>query len=290
MRFALPGPTHKRHARFDDPPADLLRRIRGGATIVGTLAKPDLARTLVERGLDRLNISLNAGCQEVYLRTSHRDLWDKAIGFLREVLAEKEKARTERPWVRISHVVTKENIDDMDGMVQICADLGVDQVDFYVMGELPEITHLQLDEDDIAGIHAGIDRWSDVLRAANVVHELPLFVKNLKMRVRHGESQHNPLQKEVPCYIGYNFCVIGPDGVVVPCCYCEETDLGNVNDESFVDIWHDALYKKFRKDCMEMAKNGPLICEECFTTCNRAIENCGIYNKLHPFKPVSMSG
>ena len=39
----------------------------------------------------------------------------------------------------------------------------------------------------------------------------------------------------------------------------------------------------------EMPKNGRWICEECFTTCNRAIEHCHIYNKLHPFKKVSLS-
>lgn len=255
----------------------------------GTLAKPDLARTLVERGLDRLTVSLNAGCRETYLATSNCDLWDKAVAFLEEIKTKKQAAGADRPWVRFSHVVTKENIDDMDGMAQVCADFGANEVDFCVLGELPETTHLQLDEDDIAVIRAGIDRWSTILRSANVVFDLQRFLANLETRVRHGESQHNPLQKKVPCYIGYNFAVIGPDGVVAPCCYCEETVLGNVNEESFVDIWHGSRYTQFRKNSMGIPKSGRWICKECFTTCNRAIEHCHIYNKLHPFNPVSLS-
>jgi len=253
-----------------------------------TLAKPDLARTLVERRLDRLNVSLNAGSREVYLRSNHKDLWDKAVGFLREVLEHRRRDGSERPWVRVSHVVTKENVNDVDGMVRVCTELGVDGVDFYVMGELPETTALQLDDEDIARIREGVPRWTRELDEAGVEHTLPVYIKDLELRARFGEPQHNPLQEKVPCYIGWNFVVIGPDGVVVPCCYCEETHLGNVNEESFVDIWYGHLYRQFRKACLDIPKTGRWICPECFTSCNRAIENTNIYNKLHPFDRVSL--
>lgn len=253
----------------------------------GTLAKPDLAPTLVERGLDRLNVSLNSGSREVYQRSNKKDLWDKATRFLTTVMEERRKRGGKRPWVRVSHVVTKENVDDMDGMVRIPVELGVDQVDFYVMGELPETGHLQLDDDEVARIQDGIAGWSRILEEGGVIHTLPDFARDLKLRPHASVQQHNPLQEKVPCYIGWTFCVIGPDGVVVPCCYCEGKALGNINDESFVDIWYGAQYKKFRKESMDIPATGRWICEECFTSCNRAQENCGIYNKLHPFAKVS---
>jgi hypothetical protein len=31
------------------------------------------------------------------------------------------------------------------------------------------------------------------------------------------------------------------------------------------------------------------ICKECFSSCNRAIENAGIYNRLHPLGRVPLS-
>jgi MoaA/NifB/PqqE/SkfB family radical SAM enzyme len=254
----------------------------------GTLAKPDLASTMVDRGLDRLNVSLNSGCRDVYLRSNKKDLWDKAVGFLTDVIEEKRRRGAEHPWIRISHVVTKENADDMEGMVRICINLGVDEVDFYVMGELPESSHLQLDDREIEMVQSGIERWSRMLGDANVHHDLHIFSDNLATRAQHGGPQENPLQKKVPCYIGWNFCVIGPDGVVVPCCYCEETKLGNVTERSCADIWYGALYNAFRRACLDMPGNGRWICEECFTTCNRAIENHMIYNKLHPFSRIPM--
>jgi radical SAM protein with 4Fe4S-binding SPASM domain len=253
----------------------------------GTLAKPDLAPTLVERGLDRLSVSLNSGSREVFLRSNKRDLWDKATGFLAEVLARRRAAGARRPWVRISHVVTKENVDDLENMVGICVQLGVDEVSFYVMGELPETPHLQLDDREVAGVRAEVDRWCGILDRGHVVHALPMFARELELRAKHGKPQENPLQRRIPCYEGWMFCVIGPDGVVAPCCYCEEENLGNVHDASFSDIWYGALYKKYREDSLAMPKTGRQICDECFTSCNRAKENLRVHNRVHPLGKIS---
>ncbi len=252
----------------------------------GTLAKPDLAPTLVRRGLSRLSVSLNSGSREVYLRSNHRDLWDKAIAFLRDVLAERSRKGGRIPWVRVTNVVTKENVDDMDGMVEICRTLGVDEVGFLVMGELPETGHLQLTGQDLAWINRMVPNWSRRLNEAGIVHSLPTFAIDLASRVRDGASQENPIQRQIPCYEGWMFCVIGPDGVVVPCCYCEEHKLGNVFDQSFVEIWNGVLYREFRRLSLEMPSTGRWICKECFTTCNRALQNRRIYNRVHPLKTV----
>jgi radical SAM protein with 4Fe4S-binding SPASM domain len=202
-------------------------------------------------------------------------------------LAEKRSRGVSKPWVRITHVVTKENVSDMEGMVEICVRLGVDEVAFYVMGELPESEHLQLEQRDIDGIRERAGEWGRRLDAAHVVHTLPIFSRDLATRARGGTPQENPLQRLVPCYEGWMFCVIGPDGVVVPCCYCEGTKLGNVVDRSFGEIWRDAHYRQFRQASLQMPKTGRWICRECFTTCNRALENHRIYRRTHLLPPSS---
>lgn len=253
----------------------------------GTLAKPELAATLVERGVDRLSVSLNAGTREAYHKSNKRDLWDKALRFLREVLAVRAQTGAKRPWVRITHVVTKENCDTFEGMVQICVDLGVDEVAFYVMGELLESRALQLDDAEIKAVRDQIPELTTRLDRAGIVHALPEFGAELALRARHrSEPQENPLQRSLACYEGWMFCVIGPDGVVVPCCYCEEEKLGNINDASFVDIWYSALYRKFRERSLEMPKSGRWICKECFTSCNRASENLRIQKRVRPWTTV----
>ena len=270
---------------------EIVKAIRGAGLACalvtnGTLAKPDLARTLVETELDRLSVSLNSGSREAYLASNKRDLWEKATNFLRAVITERRTAGGKSPWVRITHVVSKENFRSFPGMASICAELGVDEVQFLVMGELKESRHLQLDRDEVAWIRAQIPAAAAELDRASIDHNLIVWGADLEVRAPHsGDEQQNPLQRDIPCYDGWMFCVIGPDGVVAPCCYCEEERLGNVVEQSFVEIWEGELYRLFRKKSLEMPTTGAPICKECFTSCGRALENQRIYNRIHPLTP-----
>jgi radical SAM protein with 4Fe4S-binding SPASM domain len=120
-----------------------------------------------------------------------------------------------------------------------------------------------------------------------VAHDLDKLAMELPLRVRSGQQQDNPLQRKVPCYEAWMFCVIGPDGEVVPCCYCEEEVLGNVFDESFAKIWTNARYKDMRRRMLAMPKTGVPVCKECFTNCNRAVVNQKIYSRIHPLRKVA---
>lgn len=249
----------------------------------GTLAKPDLAQTLIERGLDRLSVSLNSGSRDVYKVANGRDFWDRAIAFLTDVLDRRRATGIKRPWIRVTHVISKQNVWDIDNMVRVCCDLGVDEVAWYVMSELRETRHLRLDDVEIAATQARIAEWSDRFLTAGIVHDMDVFSRELSARsTGTSVAQQNPLQRRIPCYEGWMFVVIQPDGVVVPCCYCEEERLGNICDESFEKIWTGALYRKFRERSLAMPRTGKPICGECFTSCNRAEENLRIYNRVHP--------
>ncbi|MDM7916013.1 MAG: radical SAM protein [Candidatus Eisenbacteria bacterium] len=253
-----------------------------------TLAKPDLAPTLVESRLDRLNVSLNAGSREVYLKVNGRDLWDKAVAFLEEVLARRKAAGSELPWVRVSHVINRDNAGDLPAMIDHACALGIDEINFYVMAELPETGDLQLREAEIGTVLQGIPGWSRKLESHGIAHDLGNLAKELPLRARTGEAtaQDNPLQRKLPCYEAWMFCVIGPDGTVVPCCFCEEEKLGNIFDEDFDKIWWNARYRDLRRRMIEMPATGRWICGECFTTCSKAVLNQRIYNKIHPLQKV----
>ncbi|MCK4413741.1 MAG: radical SAM protein [Candidatus Eisenbacteria sp.] len=246
----------------------------------GTLARPDLAATLVARGLLRLSVSLNAGSREVYRRTSSRDLWNEVLQFLGDVIDARRRQASARPWIQITHVVTRENTEDMERMGQVCADLGVDEVAFLVMGELPETKFLQLGEPEVETILAQVDGWGSLLRRAGVAHNLAAFSRELLLRVRGGRPQLNPLQQSLCCYEGWVFTVIAPDGVVTPCCYCEEEQLGNIYEQGFDEIWYGRLYRTFRRKCREMPCTHRPICRECFTSCNVAAENLRIHKRI----------
>ncbi len=250
----------------------------------GTVPRPDLARTLIECKLDRLNVSLNAGTREAYQKVANKDLWDRALGFVNEVMDLRRKAGSDKPSMRLSFVMCKDNIDDMDAMVDICAQLKVEEAGFSIMGELPQILPIKLEPAEVDRLLAGIPAWSAKLAAAGVHHDLPVLEDDLRTRGRETGPQDNPIQRRVPCYEGFMHTVIGPDGVVNPCCYCGDEDLGNVTETSFEEVWRGERYAAFRKKALTMHKTGEPVCNECFTSCNRAHDNQRIHERLGPLK------
>jgi radical SAM protein with 4Fe4S-binding SPASM domain len=249
----------------------------------GTHTPPGLPATAVAGGLDRLTLSLNAGSQEVHARVSGQDLWGRAVTFLREILEERRRRGSARPWCRVSCVVCKDNLGDLENLVRLVCEARPDDLLLCVMGELPETRHLQLDAGDVARLQQQADAWAQQLAQAGVTHNLPSFLAEVPLRLSAGPVQSNPLQRIVPCYEAWRFAVIGPDGAVVPCCYCEETVLGNVNEEGFASLWRGATYQDLRRRMLAIPKTGRPICRECFTNCNRSRENLRLHRRIHPF-------
>jgi radical SAM protein with 4Fe4S-binding SPASM domain len=246
----------------------------------GSVQRPGLVAALVDNGLDNLNLSLNAATREVYAKVTGRDLFEKAVAFIREVLDYRRAKGGRRPWVRLTTVVCKDNVDDVDAQVELCRTLGVDEGGWCVMGELRETTDIRLERPEADRLLGRIPEWRARLDAAGIVHDLPTFEEDLRLRVGLGPQQENPVQRALPCYEGWNHAVISPDGTVAPCCYCENVKLGNVVEQDFVQIWEGEPYRDFRRRSLEMPKTGRAICRECFTSCNRGQENRRIDRRL----------
>jgi radical SAM protein with 4Fe4S-binding SPASM domain len=252
----------------------------------GTVVRPGLPEQLTEKGLDRLNLSLNAASRETYTRVTGRDLYDKAIDFVSTVLALRRRAGRARPWVRLTFVVCKDNVDDMEGSVELCRELGADEGGWCVMGELRETRPIQLDRAQVDVLQERLPEWRARLDAAGLAHNLEDFGEDLASRFESGQRQENPLQRELPCYEGWMHAVVAPDGTVAPCCYCENVVLGNVAEEDFEKVWTGERYQEFRRRSLAMPETQEPICNECFTTCNKAFENRRFHERLKPLAPL----
>lgn len=57
-------------------------------------------------------------------------------------------------------------------------------------------------------------------------------------------------QTWLPCFIPLRLVVVTLKGNVLPCYddYLQKLEMGNVNDQSIIDIWNSEKYKRFRED------------------------------------------
>jgi len=268
---------------------EIIRAIKGAGLkcamfTTGSVPRSDLAATIVDAGLDRLNLSLNAASREVWSKVAGKDLWDKTLAFLTEVLERRRRSGGKHPWVRMSYVVCKENVEDVGRSVDLCCELGVDEGGWCVMGELPETVQLQLDAGEVKRLQEGIPGWARKLDAHGIMHDLAGLAEDLPLRIGVRGQQENPMQRGLPCYEGWMHAVIAPDGEVSPCCYCEGTRLGNIVDQDFAEIWDGPRYVELRRRMLAMARTNEPICWECYTTCNRALANREVHERLGPLK------
>jgi radical SAM protein with 4Fe4S-binding SPASM domain len=66
------------------------------------------------------------------------------------------------------------------------------------------------------------------------------------------------------CWKMWHSCVITWDGKVVPCCFDKDADhvLGDLNKDSFRDIWYGKEYERFRSSLMR-SRSEIEICKNC---------------------------
>lgn len=80
-----------------------------------------------------------------------------------------------------------------------------------------------------------------------------------------GVLDAKDLYARQPCYAGYAFSAIFPNGDVRPCCHCEPV-MGNLQHSSFADIWFSDRYQEYRQRMLDITEKGLLpgcLCHEC---------------------------
>ena len=66
------------------------------------------------------------------------------------------------------------------------------------------------------------------------------------------------------CWRSWQSCVITWDGNMVPCCFDKDADykVGNVSENSFIDIWKSEIFKSFKTRLLQNRKDID-ICQNC---------------------------
>jgi radical SAM protein with 4Fe4S-binding SPASM domain len=70
------------------------------------------------------------------------------------------------------------------------------------------------------------------------------------------------------CWKLWHACVITWDGVVVPCCFDKDAvhQLGDLRQNSFIDIWKGGAYQRFRETLLK-GRDQIDICTNCTEGC-----------------------
>src|SRR6478736_3071991 len=196
----------------------------------------EVARKTVESGLDRLIISIDGSTQEVYENYRIGGNLDKVIEGTKNIIAAKRELKSRTPHVIFQFLVVKPNEHQIEEVEKLGHSLGVDEVAF----KTAQIYDFKNGSDFIPSI----DKYSRYKKNSDGTYG-----------IKNELSNH--------CWKMWNSCVITWDGKVVPWCFDKDAHfvLGDLNKNSFEEIWRGDQYHEFRSTLLrsrseiEMCKN-----------------------------------
>jgi len=196
------------------------------------------AKRTIESGLDRLIISIDGTTQDVYKQYRVGGNLEKVLQGARNIVKWKKELKSKTPFVFFQFLVVKPNEHQIEDIKRLAKEVGVDQVRF-------KTAQVYDYENDPHNLIPTIGKYSRYRRDANG-----------KMQSKSGMKNH--------CWKLHHANVITWDGMVVPCCFDKDAmhRLGNLQMQSFKDIWHNDNYRQFRSELMKSRKNID-ICANC---------------------------
>jgi len=235
------------------------------------LLYPKRQLELIESGLDELRVSCDSSTPETYAKIRGVNVLPKVLKNVGEMMATRRRLSAEKPHVSLWFTGVKENIRELPGLVEIAAQLGVDEVYLTRMVFFGE----GLATEDQSIYNAGEGQRAEVLdfvaTAARRADELGLAFKSAgaiaPLDYASGPGQvRNPWQGcRRPWRLGY----VTANGNALPCCVAPFTDvpyddiiLGNVNQPGgFNAVWNGERYAEFRRK--HQSDDPPEACRRC---------------------------
>lgn len=195
------------------------------------------ARKTIESGLARLIISIDGTTQEVYQQYRRGGHLDKVITGAKNIVKWKRELKSKTPFIFFQFLVVKPNEHQIEDVKKLAKEIGVDQVRF----KTAQVYHYEKGNPLIPTI----DKFSRYQKKEDGNYAIKNKLSNHCWRLWHDP-------------------VITWDGKIVPCCFDKDAmhRMGDLQKNSFKEIWHNAEYKDFRTKILHGRKNID-ICANC---------------------------
>jgi len=245
----------------------------------GSLLDEGKARRLADMGLDRINVSINAGSDEVYREVhpgSPPAVRQRILVSLKALMGRCDEMGRPHPALALSAVVFESTYRDLLGVVRSAAEVGAEYVHFHPMATVPGTKALALSPAESQQAREIMGEVGQLAKELGVGTNASTFVTDERPDL--GRDAY----RQIRCYAGHVFSRILADGQVRFCCGCDWT-AGNLNERPFRRIWRSGAYARMRRLALGLpsSANAPAYCS-CFTACPHHAHNIAIHNVLFP--------
>jgi MoaA/NifB/PqqE/SkfB family radical SAM enzyme len=269
---------------------DMIRYVKGRGmhllicTNAARLFEP-MAKEMVAAGVDRVNVSLNAGTPETYPHIHVTETPQDYLNVkknLRFLADHKIAAASPNPVITLSFVISSRNYFEIASMIEVAREVGAQEVQF---------NHTVV-RDSTADLALNDAQYQELIAALPAVRARAAELGLQNNLQTFGATIPSYMPSELvgpsvaPCYVGWYFTVILGNGSVMPCCQCAEP-LGQITKERrFAEVWASTEYQEFRTAARSLPDpSARLDACEC-NNCQLRPRNVAIHNLLHPLNKV----
>lgn len=265
-----------------------------------TLLDKNKIDALIDFGVDFLTVSVWAGTPETYCSV-HPGTTEENFYRLKDNLVylnQKKKEKSNKPIIKVYDVIFNMNYFELEEMVRFAESTSSESIEFALADTMPNKTDvLSLNEKQTQEL---IEIATNIKKRANKDNKLPsgldlfqfpLFLRRLSVvkDVEDAKYDRNVIDS-MPCYVGWLFTRILPDGNVHSCLKAHRIPTGSLYKNRFSEIWNSEKQFYFRKKTRVYKKSDPffrLIGNDpstkeagCYKTCDDIGRNTCMFNRI----------
>jgi len=256
-----------------------------------TLVDENAVEKLISFKLDEIAVSLWAGDPVTYSRV-HPNKTEKTFNRIKKLLSKLGNGKERLPRLTIANVLFNMNYQSALQMFEFAKQVNADAVYYTLVDPIPGYTDSLLltpgqSKELLASLNE-IELMAQNQMDAHII-ELENF-EQLKRRISNPDSRDGHYDSNIidsiPCYIGWMFCRLLPDGTVSPCCRGVNKSMGSLFENTFEEIWHSKTYTEFRQNAKKMRKGHPYFHPiGCDTTCDNLMHNLDMHRRILEMYP-----
>lgn len=249
------------------------------------LANRDINDLFINQKVSLVIISLWAATPHTY-SIHHPNKGPASFLHLTEMIGDlSSRRRFGSPKIKLYHVVTCHNADEVPQMVEHAGILGVDEVEFSVLDPIPGRTDLFLpDTKQRAMLLKYFDSLTD--GSTPLVHRR-LFCRRLRNIDAVKGVYDNGYIESIPCYAGWFYARVTTVGQINSCLKSHRISVGRYPDQDFGAIWFGAGQNEFRSHTFRLKYDDPFLYQVghdihfALPGCYRICDNIGHNEQIH---------
>ncbi|MFH1519733.1 MAG: radical SAM protein [Candidatus Omnitrophota bacterium] len=263
-----------------------------------TLLNKERLDRLINIGVDFLTVSTWAATADTYVKT-HPGRSSQDFYKIKENLIYLNSRKKDKPYIKLYNVIFNMNYFEAQGMVEFAGEIKAESLEFTVVDTMPGATDtLSLNEAQLKQLHGScieiqsrLDKQNKFKKNGVLIFQFDQFLRRISVSSDAKQAKYDRnIIDNMPCYIGWLFARVIPNGQVHSCLKAHRIPTGSLYLNRFFEIWNSEKQEYFRNKTLTYKKDDPFFrligndpkIEEagCYKSCDDIGRNTWMHNRM----------